>query len=224
MPNLFRAKLIEKKALTSSIFWCVFEVIEPANFTYTPGQFVHIDIPTAEGKIVRRSYSICSGNVETGRFELCVKIVEGGTGSVFLNSLTAGDEINGEAPLGHFVVKDKTVPIVFVATGTGIAPFRAMLADAPHATVWFGNRGEEDLFWMEDLESRAAQFHVTLSQPSDTWTGLRGRVTAHTNVIVHENPSTHYYLCGTPPMVLEMRKALIASDISPTNIFFELFT
>ncbi len=223
MATQFNATLIDKSTLTSTVFWCKFAMENP-EFTYRPGQFVNIDIPTTEGKTLRRSYSIASVAVEPGMFELCIKLVEGGTGSVYLNNLQIGERITGDAPHGHFVVKDTTVPIVFIATGTGIAPFRAMLAEAPHATVWFGMRNEQELFWVDDLTPRAAQFYVTLSQPGDEWPGLRGRVTTHTNIIVHENPSTQYYLCGTPPMVLEMRKALIASGVSPTNIFFELFT
>jgi ferredoxin-NADP reductase len=223
MATQFQATLIEKADLTPSIFWCKFATENP-EFTYIPGQFVHVYIPSANNQIHRRSYSIASARVEKGSFELCIKHVEGGIGSVFLHNLQMGDQITGHAPQGHFVVKNKQVPIVFIATGTGIAPFRSMLAEAPHAQVWFGMRTQQELFWLEELTARAAQLHVTLSQADETWTGLRGRVTAHISSIVQNDPATHYYVCGTPPMVLEMRKALIASGVSSKNIFFELFT
>ena len=84
-------------------------------------------------------------------------------------------------PLGYFTLRHPGRRAVFVATGTGIAPFRSMLLDhlprtQPHITLLFGARHEQGLLYREDMERMAREFKTfrflpTLTQPGESWTG-----------------------------------------------------
>ena len=101
-----------------------------------------------------------------------------------------GDSIEMSAPLGFFTVRDPAREAVFVATGTGIAPFRSMAPDYlmhPHAkqlTLLFGVRHEATIYYRGDFERLAAtrskfRFWPTLSRAEASWTSRTGHVQAH---------------------------------------------
>ena len=105
----------------------VFEVPGIEQLHFKPGQFVSFN-ETLKGKKITRPYSIVSlpdGN----RFELCLNLVHEGVFTPHLFEMKPGDSIEMSAPLGFFVVRDPAKEAVFIATGTGIAPFRAMTPD-----------------------------------------------------------------------------------------------
>src|SRR3989344_1847576 len=95
---------------------------------FKAGQFAQMFIPH-DGKVRRTSYSIASSPGHKDYFELCVTLVDGGVSSSYLHSLKAGDRIQAMAPLGTFTFKDDNRDSVFIATGSGIAPFRSMIGD-----------------------------------------------------------------------------------------------
>src|ERR1700677_5088828 len=129
----------------------VFEVPEVEQLHFKPGQFVSFNA-TLNGKKITRPYSIVSlpdGN----RFELCLNLVHEGVFTPHLFAMQPGDSIEMSAPLGFFVVRDPAKDAVFIATGTGIAPFRAMAPDylshpqANRLTVLFGVRHEHTIYY-----------------------------------------------------------------------------
>ncbi len=123
---------------------------------------------------------------------------------------------------------------MFVATGCDYAPLRSMILDylktggtAP-VRLWWGMRYESDLFWQEELASLAARypnFHytVTLSKPTESWTGSRGRVTAHVVGETRELARSEFYLCGSRQMIVDMRGLLTQNGVSSEQIFTETF-
>ena len=96
---------------------------------FEAGQFISIIVPGAgpHGRDLRRAYSIAS-SPEARPLELCVKLVEGGPGTNFLHQLRPGNHFRGMAPYGDFVYEPREGRhACFIATGTGIAPFRSMI-------------------------------------------------------------------------------------------------
>src|SRR5262245_37571256 len=123
----FNCSVIHNKKVTPTVFELAFKTDQPCSFK--AGQFISIIIPGAgpKGRDLRRAYSIASPP-EFDHLELCITLVEGGPGTRSLSSLKAGDTFKGVAPYGDFIFK--TPPnrhVLFFATGTGIAPFRAMI-------------------------------------------------------------------------------------------------
>jgi NAD(P)H-flavin reductase len=157
-----------------------------------------------------------------------------GPGSKFFLEKKVGDRITVLAPLGTFRFELPTPPVVFVATGTGIMPFRSMIetylisGGKQEITFVWGLRHEEDIFWKDVLDAwqkTYPNFHysIVLSKPSDAWKGKTGHVTEH---ILEEIPSleTHtFYLCGNRHMISDVKTDLLAHKVPEGQIKTELF-
>jgi ferredoxin-NADP reductase len=227
------AKLIDKKQLTHDVVELYFE--STPHFDFLPGQFVSIMIPGAGpgGRDLRRAYSIASEPEKTV-FELCVKIVEGGPGTSFLNGLKIGDELKGIAPYGDFTYKIRPGrAAIMIATGTGIAPFRSMVFskifkdNLPTDTqIIFGARDITDLLYTEELEKELADdFVQVLSRTSEEWVGFKGRVTDwlrhHASHIAWKE--TEFYLCGNGAMIDEVKQILSLHGVEKPSIHQEVY-
>ena len=109
-PIVVEAKLLSRKQLTSDVFEMTMESSAP--FLFAPGQFISVVIPGAGpgGRDLRRAYSIASSPElmpSKNIFELCVKLVDGGPGTNYLNQIKVGESIKGNVPFGDFVYKTK---------------------------------------------------------------------------------------------------------------------
>ncbi len=230
MKTTFSAKVSAKKQLTEHIHEIEFTLTNPDRIDFKAGQFINIHVPK-DGKVVTRAYSIASGPADQGKLMLCYKLVEGGTATTYLNGLAVGDDITFDGPQGHFVLRDPQTPIHFIVTGTGITPMMSMLESmdaAEKVHLWFGVRSEADIFWKDKLEALKEthswfDYSLCLSQPTGDWDGITGRVTSQCDTMTADS-GAHYYLCGSPKMVMEMRKALIEKQVPMQSIFFEIFT
>ena len=216
-----KATLTKHTDLTYNVFELTFTTEDPA-FEYKAGQFITIKLPQPEGEpLIMRSYSISSKPTK-GQFELCIKLIEKGKGSNYLNSLKPGEEIEFIGPVGHFTFKtnpDKRV--LLIGTGTGLAPLKSILEEQlPNNPdqkfhLLFGVRHIKDLFYQDDLSALATQhenftYITTLSQPeSEDWVaqgGKEGRVTAYLEKLTPENlQKTNAYICGLKNMVLQVQ-------------------
>src|SRR5262245_55209235 len=125
-----RARLIESHEIAPEVRHFVFEAEGVNQLDYTPGQFVSFEAEReAErgSRLITRAYSIASAPCGGNRFELCLNRVQDGRLSPFLFAMQPGETIAMTPPLGMFVLRTPPRDSIFVATGTGIAPFRAML-------------------------------------------------------------------------------------------------
>ncbi len=204
---------------------------KPEGFMFKPGQFIQLEIPELPGQVVLRSYSLASHPTDQ-EIALCIKIIPGGKGSTFASGLTPGVPVIFRGPEGRFVVSPEHHAVkTFVATGAGVAPIMSMIRDEIYKEsnerirLLFGLRYEQDIFWreqLEDLASRSSKFSfsITLSQPGTAWSGLRGRVTDH---IREFDITGDWYLCGSLPMVKDVRAFLATAQVSTKQIHFEIF-
>jgi ferredoxin-NADP reductase len=126
---------------------------------------------------------------------------------------------------------------IFLATGTGVAPFRSMLRwlladESRHQgkQLWllFGNRCEADIYYHEefiDLAARHPNFHYlpTLSRSSADWRGLRGYVQQHVPEIVQSRSDMHAYICGLDKMVKANRELLKSMGWDRKSIRYEKY-
>lgn len=190
---------------------------------HVAGQWLDFDIPTEAG-IVRRAYSIASAPMPGSpeRFEIAVTRVEGGGGaSARLHALPVGAQLAVDGPHGFFSrERERDQPALFVATGTGLCPLRAMLqeelsrqGDGPPLGLVFGCRSEADILWRDELEawsSRHARLRlwVTLSRADERWSGARGYVQAHLGAALGALGRPHVFVCGLSKMVGEVRAVL----------------
>ncbi|MBI5619851.1 hypothetical protein HY950_02730 [Candidatus Gottesmanbacteria bacterium] len=249
-PQKFTSRLASIQKVSSKVYLKRFELVGPKEITFLPGQTVMLQVASG----VNRSMSIASAPVEKTSILVAHDVSPMGPYSQWTINARVGDTMSFVGPLGMFVL-DRESPRkrVFVATGTGVSPFRSMLWDlslrsasrrrsnlsseaiatSPTAprndiTLYWGLRREEDIFWKEEFEELAAKhpnfrFVLTLSQPSVAWPGKRGRVGDHVFAEEKNLLDCDVYLCGSKAMVTEMEAALLAKGVPKEQIKKELF-
>jgi len=228
------------RMLTPTVFELAFDAApagDPAKqlpFAFEAGQFVSVVVPGAgpKGRDLRRAYSIASAP-EVRPIELCVKLVEEGPGTNYLNSLKPGATFRGFAPYGDFTYEPKAGRhACFISTGTGIAPFRSMvLSDAYRATppasaiCLLGVRTENELLYVPEFEELKLKWVPTVSQPQGDWKGFKGRVTDYMRSLGRDFPwlETDYYLCGNGAMIAEIKALLTEKGVQKESIHQEKY-
>jgi NAD(P)H-flavin reductase len=232
-PQKYTARLEEKLQHNDKFTQYSFELIEPHRLDFQAGQYVSIKV-SDRGE--RRAYSICSTPDNNHQFDLIIDYAPGGLGVQFLQNLEFGAEIEALAPMGQFIVPEEIVAdeLVFVATGSGIAPFKSMIEDQLRnkqdqrpITLHWGMRQPENLFWLEEWQELDEafpnfHFHPVLSQAPEAWTLCRGRVTDCLSV--HELPTNAaYFLCGSKNMIEDTTNVLIPKGVPKELILLEKF-
>ena len=229
------ARLIRSTPLSEFTKHLEFEVQAVARFGFVPGQWLSVKATTPEGDEITRAYSIASAPSANSDFAFCLNRVQNGFMSNYLCDLKEGAEIFFQGPFGDFILRPPLRDTLFIATGTGIAPFRSMVqglfnqtvehraadrsAAAPVAPVaqqlWllFGARFEQDIYYREEFERLAAEhpnFHFmpTLSRGGPQWRGLRGYVQEHVKEVVGRRRDMRAYICGLDRMVSVNRELL----------------
>ena len=200
------------RALTHDVREIELTLTEPASITFVPGQWVSFEIERESGRPATRAYSIASSANRTNAIELVLNRVVDGPGSGYLFGLREGDATAFRGPLGAFVLRDSPRDLLFVATGTGIAPFRSMLWSLAEAsssrlvTLVWGLRSERDLYYQDELIGLRERlpgfsFVTTLSQPTGAWPGTTGRVTGIVETRVASVGNLEAFLCGNGGMI-----------------------
>jgi len=231
-----KARLVGQKELAPEVHHFEFEVTGVEIFHFTPGQFVSV-IEHVDGKEITRAYSIASPR-DGNRFELCLNRVDQGIVSPYLFALKPGDEVELGEPLGYFTLRHPGRRAVFIATGTGIAPFRSMLLDhlpktQPRITLLFGVRYEHGLLYRDEFERlereyNSFRFIPTITRPAGSWSGKTGRVQAHLDEALalqsYEDKSTiDIYVCGLKEMVDDVRAELKSRGFDRKQIIYEKY-
>jgi ferredoxin-NADP reductase len=228
-----RVTRIEQAAPDTRRFWI--EVVDVPNFAYQAGQFVTLDLPISAKRLQRwRSYSIASAPDGGNEFELCVVRLEGGLGTAYLfEEVTVGSVLKFKGADGTFVLPEQLDnEIVMICTGTGIAPFRAMLGDIfaqakPHQNLHliFGTRYATGILYQDELKKLQAahpdfRYDIALSReklPDTTFGYVHQIYQKNINLIAH------YYLCGWKNMVDEAVKNLTDAGVPQTHIHYEVY-
>jgi ferredoxin-NADP reductase len=205
---------------------------------HVAGQHLDLIVPTGSGLAFRRAYSVASAPeaLDPDQFEIAVTRVEGGPTSTALHGLAPGAAAEIEGPKGTFVrsAEDRTHPALFVATGTGLAPIRAMLTDetkrvdGPPLVLLFGCRTTEDRLWSGELcaMERACprfSYHVTLSRPPPGWPGRSGYVQEHVRDLASHLSDTRAYVCGLSAMVDDVVEMLADGGRARDRVRYELY-
>ena len=200
-------------------------------FDYQPGQFISI-FAEKDGKSISRPYSITSPPEQKDHLELCIKVVEGGFMSNYLHHVAPGTRLKSIGPLGRFIMPEPVEKdVVFVSTGTGVAPFISMIGhmfamgyDAGIELV-FGVRYVYDLIYREQLEAWEREhdnfrFYPTISRPeTPEWTGRVGYVQKIIESEVEDKSRKDVYICGLHDMVEQVTR--LCTDLGFHRVRFE---
>jgi ferredoxin-NADP reductase len=233
----FTARLISSDRLSQYTKHLQFEVVGEKRFGFVAGQWLSFRHSRADGEEITRAYSICSPPDDENHFALCLNRVQDGFMSNFLCDMIEGEQISLQGPFGDFILHPPMRDTIFIATGTGIAPFRSilhwLLADVSRHQgkqlfLLFGNRREADIYYHPEFR-RLAELHPnfhylpTLSRAHDNWPGLRGYVQQHVSEIAAGRVDMHAYICGLDKMVRANRELLKSLGWDRKSIRYEKY-
>jgi CDP-4-dehydro-6-deoxyglucose reductase len=206
----------------------------PANerLVYLAGQFIEFLLKGG----ARRSFSMANPPHDAAEIELHVRRVAGGsfTEHVF-SAMKERDILRFEGPLGVFFLREESAkPIVFVASGTGFAPIKAVIEEALHKGVarpmvlYWGGRRPKDLYMNALAEKWAAehpqQFRyvrvISDALPEDAWSGRTGFVHRAVMEDFPDLSGHQVYACGVPIMVDSAKKDFTEKCGLPEDEFY----
>jgi ferredoxin-NADP reductase len=233
---ILTARLVRSVPLSSETKHLEFAVEEVSRFDFAAGQFVSMKEPH-DGREITRAYSIASAPCGSNTFDLCLNRVPDAFFSNFLCDLPEGRTVRFHGPHGYFLLKHPVRDSLFVGTGTGIAPLRAMLQwlfadESRHGgrQLWlvFGVRYQADLYYHDEFLELAREhpnFHYipTLSRDNPGWQGARGYVQEHVRRLAQGRTDMDAYICGLKDMVLANRDLLKELGWDKKSILYERF-
>jgi benzoate/toluate 1,2-dioxygenase reductase component len=226
----FQAQLKAVDKLSDTTIAFTLEGAGPLSFL--PGQYVNVLVP---GTDQRRSYSFSSPpGAETQSF--LVRDIQPGLMSTFLRErATSGTPMEFIGPSGSFYLREIRRPVLFLAGGTGLAPFLSMLGKIAETgsggqpvRMVYGVSNDTDLVGVDRLEEFAARIpdfaFSTCVAAEGSAHARKGYVIAHIEPAHLNGGEVDVYLCGPPPMVDAVRSWLAGQGVAPANFYYEKFS
>lgn len=224
----FKAQVSRVTDLTHDVRELKISLTAPDSIDFKAGQWISLDVWNPRLKQhVPRQYSIASPPSQCQHITLLFNRVPEGPGSSYLFSLHEGDSLKFRGPNGSFYLQEKPGrDLVFVATGTGIAPFRSMIStflEQPEAgtlTLYWGLRSQRDLYYQRNLATLSQgnpnfSFITTLSRPESGWKGSVGRVTTLVENNISSVSNVTIFLCGNGSMIRETTEIVKKKGLCP---------
>lgn len=212
---------------------------KPPRFEFIAGQTIDLTLidpseTDAEGN--SRTFSIASAPQEP---EIAVAVrLRPSAFKRTLATMPPGTAVQIDGPMGGFTFDDDTFrPVVFVAGGIGIAPFRSMIVDARSRGVrrdlwlFYANRRPQDAAFLGELKALAevmttVRVVATMTAPggAETWPDERGRIDlAMLRRWVPDLLAPTYYVAGPPEMALGLHRMLVDAGVSRRDVRVEEF-
>ncbi len=208
--------------------------LQPHNgFFYRAGQYIEIGFPDAHGTAPRNFFPFSLASAPEDPFlELCIRTPHGHPLTHHLEQAHDGDPLWIKGPSGRFFYASPPKrPIFLIATGTGIAPLRSLYrsqerihAEPSEVILLFGVRNPSEILysaeWTDALGDRSIPI---LSQPDDSWTGEKGRISDFLKRSIHRFAwhDYDYYLCGQPELLTSTKHFLSAQNVPEDHIHHE---
>jgi Na+-transporting NADH:ubiquinone oxidoreductase subunit F len=225
--------------LTHDIKELGIRLIEPRRIEFVAGQYIQLQVPaygdSPEG--VYRAYSMSSPPEQDGAVELIIRLVPGGICTTWVFTiLEEGDEVRFNGPYGDFRLSGSGREMVWIAGGSGMAPFWSMLRHmkqqglARKCTYFFGAVRRRDLFLLEELRQLEKELGwftfvpaLSAAAAEDKWDGEEGLITEVVDRRVGDGSQLEAYLCGSPGMVDAAVKVLRGKGVGEDGIFYDKF-
>lgn len=240
LPNTFPVILEEAYMITPNVKHFIFKSHLTPAFNFLPGQFITVHF-LHNDKILRRSYSIANVPAEDNRIQFAAGFVEHGPGTEYLFNLKPSDTIHISGPFGRLVLKDE-IPgrYIFVATSTGITPYRSMLKELkkrldanPKLSIVIleGVQQREDLLYRDEFLEFITQnprtiFRAHLSREATVNNEdyeYKGYVQSAFKELALDPLQDMVYLCGNPGMIDDAFAYLKEQGFAPQHIIREKY-
>jgi ferredoxin/flavodoxin---NADP+ reductase len=188
-------------------------------FKFEAGQHISLSIA---GDYQSREYSIYNAE-DAPSLEVLVKEVEGGYFTPKLKHLKPGDKVEIHGPFGRFALdssKRDTHLHVFIASGTGIAPFHSMVKSNPglNYRLIHGVKYANEAYEREEYDKE--KFILCTSRDSSG--DYSGRVTKYLQE-AHFDQNTCFYLCGNSDMIFDAMEIIKEKGFSRDDVNVEVY-
>ena len=229
--KIIPAKIQSINKLNNSVIEVSLRLPPNSNFGYNSGQYFNITKGT-----IKRSYSVANACKESGVLTFLIKKYENGLMSNYwFDEAKENDLLRIEGPIGSFFLRETQAEnIIFLATGTGVAPIKAILesiTESPkkllNKKIWIftGARNQNDIFWQpnELNEIPNLKYIPVLSRPSEDWKGEKGYIQ---DILIKQNiplENAQVYACGSNTMIESAKKLLIEKGLNKKNFFSDAF-
>jgi ferredoxin--NADP+ reductase len=189
------------------------------NFQFIPGQVIAV---SSDLEIPPRLYSIASGASDE-EVKILFDVKEAGTLTPRLSILKPGDKLYISKPFGNFTARED--PATWIATGTGIAPFAAMLFSGlgSNNILIHGSRNPEGFYFKSQFKKLLGKNYIQCCTGSTDEGVYMGRVTTYLSESDNLLLNRFYYLCGNAEMVVDVRQILLNRGIPFNKIMAEIY-
>lgn len=217
-------KLMERREVADDTFELSF--IRPKGLQFKPGQHIRFHHDGIE-----RDYTPIS-RPDDDTVQICIKKMESHSHrsmgfSSYLTQCPIGESLEISGPYGHFLYHPTKEKSVFIAAGTGVAPFVAFA----RSEVWEGGgiflhgaRNEAGLLYGDLLSCTCDRYIPCFSDPAESLKclGYPGRVTDY---LKQRFPKDRYqfYICGKREMILDAM-AIIDERFPDSRVYTERFS
>ncbi len=200
------------------------------------GQHLDVRLTAEDGYRAERSYSIASAPGEPVALTV-ERLEDGGVSPYLTEELRPGDELEIRGPIGGYFVwdgDDSATPLMLVAGGSGVVPFRSvlrhrsLLGSTVPVRLLYSARSLADVIYRDELDRQGAGVEViytlTRQQPAG-WTGHRGRVdkTMLEEVAWPPDQEALAYVCGPTPFVETVASSLVNLSYPAQRVKTERF-
>lgn len=225
--RIMPSKIDRVDILTKDVIKITLRLPPNQKIKYNAGQYVNLI-----KKGIKRSYSLA--NFNNSRLEFFIKnFQDGEMSNYWFNEAKPNDLIHIEGPLGTFYLRiSEKDSLIFLATGTGVAPIKSILDDLDknperiknkNLWVFVGLKYKEDLFWVPDYANLKVNFVKVLSREKDDFVGFKGHV--QDAVLEQKIPlkNAQVYACGSTVMIKASRLKLINNGLEENQFFSDAF-
>lgn len=201
-----------------------------ANFSFIPGQYIDVIGPNG----LRRSYSLANSGFSDEFLELHIRAVSDGAMSEYwFQEAKINDLLRFNGPLGTFFLRGiANMDLFFLATGTGIAPVKAMLEslsllmpeEQPRSvTVLWGGRKSQDFYWDVAQIPGGHSYVPVCSRPDATWQGATGYVQQVLLDRLLDWKRAVIFACGSHKMIRDAQNILVKAGLPANNFYSDAF-
>ncbi len=223
------AKIHRIRRLATDVMGVHLRLPPNSDFMYCVGQY--IDVIGSDG--IKRSYSIANAPASDQLVEIQVKRVDGGRMSDYwFERAQVNDLLRIKGPLGTFCLRNAGVNhLIFLATGTGIAPIKAMLESfaiegainlPEKISLYWGVRQSSDLYWDPSELNLTLNYRPVLSREKN-WSLQTGYVQDALLRDIEQFSGAVVYACGSPEMIADAYKKLIQSGCLESQFYSDAF-
>ena len=232
--KLYQKKIIPSKInniekLTNDVIKITLRIPPKTDFKFNSGQFLNFN-----REKINRSYSIANSSQHKNQLEFFIKKYQNGLMSKYLfEEAKINDLLMLEGPMGTFFLRNSNYEnIVFLATGTGIAPIKSIIEDIDNSDLQFKNKNfwlfvgaryENDLLWEPNFENLNINYIPVLSRQVNNWDGEKGYVQ---DVVIKKQidlSTCQIYACGSYNMINSSKKLFLKNNLIESNFFSDAF-